>query len=172
MRLCDRNSTVMYFLLLCFNSMSKINLVIFNKDLRIADNPALFFASQSPFMPIFIEPNNIGAASKAWLYLAITDLNKKLNGNLKIYSGNCEDILAYIHNSCTINEIFINKSYDRQDELIKDFCHTNNILLNQYNSNYLTDPSEILSNNSSSFKLFAPFFKKISKLELKIDKKI
>ena len=69
-----------------------MKLVIFNQDLRIFDNPALFFACKKSqedgqkILPIFIfdevNKRKIGGASKWFLHSALEELQKNLYQNL------------------------------------------------------------------------------------------
>ena len=60
------------------------NLVLFRKNLRIFDNPALFNACENgTILPVYLHDDNslnrsLGAASKYWLYYALNSLNNDL----------------------------------------------------------------------------------------------
>ncbi len=94
--------------------MKKLNFIIFNKDLRLLNNHALFYASKELIIPIFIFPNNIGKAAKAWLLIAIQNLNIKLSNNLQIFY-NIKNAFSFIKKHENYS-IFINRTYDDQEK--------------------------------------------------------
>ena len=61
------------------------NLVLFRKNLRIFDNPALLSACENgSILPVYLHDDNslnrpLGAASKYWLHNALNSLNNDLN---------------------------------------------------------------------------------------------
>ena len=64
------------------------NLVLFRKNLRICDNPALFKACEDGMiLPVYLHDDNslnrpLGAASKYWLHHALKSLDNDLNKQL------------------------------------------------------------------------------------------
>ena len=93
-----------------------MKLVIFNQDLRISDNPALFFACQKAttdgqdILPIFIfdevNKRKLGGASKWFLHFSLEGLQKNLQKilglNLLFFKGDSLKILSTSGLLCSI----------------------------------------------------------------------
>ena len=87
-----------------------ISLFWFRNDLRISDNPGLFEACKNhSIIPIYIfdKNENIGRASKIWLYNSLNSLNHSLDNKLNLYIGNPKDVLSQLIESYKIKEIFL-----------------------------------------------------------------
>lgn len=134
------------------------NLMIFNRDLRLSHNPALFEANKKSCLCVFIWPNHIGNASKAWLYLALEDLNGKLDNKLQIFDLDIYQVLNKLFTKHGFKEIFINQCYDEQEIYIEKFCKLHSVKLNKYNSNYLIDPMQLNNKTGDTFKIYKPFY--------------
>ena len=153
-----------------------MKLVIFNQDLRISDNHALFFACQKSaedgqeILPIFIfdevNKRKIGGASRWFLHFALKELQKNLCQNLGlellIFKGNTIAILQEILSE-KVEEIYFNKLYEpfniRLEEQIKNLAITKNIAVFDFKSYLLFQPDEIKNGSGSYFKVFTPFWK-------------
>ena len=94
------------------------SIVLFKNNLRINDNPPLFYASQyqNKLLPIYIYDNinikkELGGASKYWLFNALKSLNKSLNNNLLFLKGDTSYILKDIVKKHSISNIFCEKPF-------------------------------------------------------------
>ncbi|MCV6599270.1 MAG: DNA photolyase family protein [Alphaproteobacteria bacterium] len=130
------------------------NLVIFNRDLRLSDNLALFNACKSgDILPVFIyNEANYGKASKVWLHHSLISFQKSLENNLAIISGNLEEEINKIVKEYKIDKIFMN-SYEQVKISTSAEIHT-------YNTNFLFSYEDILKKDNSPYKIFTPFYKK------------
>ena len=92
------------------------------RDLRLEDNPALSYATQTnqPVCPIYIEnPKEksawkAGSASKWWLYHSLLDLQKrykKAGGSLILKSGNPEIIFKHLISNNRVQEVCWNERF-------------------------------------------------------------
>jgi deoxyribodipyrimidine photo-lyase len=153
-----------------------MKLVIFNQDLRISDNPALFFACQKStednqeILPIFIfdevNKRKIGGASQWFLCFALEELRKNLHQNLGlellIFKGETIAILQKII-SDEVKEIYFNKLYEpfniKLESQIKNLSATKNITVFDFKSYLLFEPEEIKNGAGNYFKVFTPFWK-------------
>ena len=148
-------------------------LVWFKKDLRLLDNPALFFACDchKPVIPIYIydETLQVGSAQKWWLHHSLEALRKRLetlNLPLIIRQGDPLSILINLIQENSINEIYWNRCYEpleiKRDSQIKRFLREKGITVKSFNASLLFDPLEIKNNQNNYFKVFGAFWKKCS----------
>lgn len=130
------------------------NLVIFSRDLRLSDNPALFNACKSgEILPVFIyNEEKYGQASKAWLHHSLNSLQKSLSNNLAILSGDIEKEINKLVQEYKIDNIFFN-SYEKVD--IKTSAK-----IYSYNANFIFSYDDILKGDNTPYKIFTPFYKK------------
>jgi deoxyribodipyrimidine photo-lyase len=151
-----------------------INLIWFRQDLRITDNPAFFAAcsAEYPIVPIYILDEisageyKMGSASKTWLQYALQDLDKKLNGKLQIFRGNALDIFLQICKKHKVNTLFYNRCYEpwriNRDTKIKAALKAIGVAVYSYNASLLREPWEELNTTGTHYKVFTPFYKKVS----------
>ena len=94
------------------------NLVLFRKNLRICDNPALFKACEDGMiLPVYLHDDNslnrpLGAASKYWLHHALKSLDNDLNNWLLKESFNPGDVI-YVEKNKNTN-IIADQSYSER----------------------------------------------------------
>ncbi|MAV64907.1 MAG: deoxyribodipyrimidine photo-lyase [Pelagibacteraceae bacterium TMED124] len=147
-----------------------MNLVIFKNNLRLNDNPALYYASkETDIIPIYIDDNfnikkKIGSASKYWLHHALNSLNTCLNNNLQYYRGNSLEIISELKSKYNISKIFMEKTFT-PDEInlqkkISVFANKLGIDLELYNCSLLWEPKTILKKDMTPYKVFSPFYRK------------
>ncbi len=111
-----------------------MKLVIIDQDLRVHDNPALYYAlnqankDMQDIIVIYIldEINKraIGLASKWFLNNLLQNFQKELlnkaNCNLYFFKGDSLKIITQIHKDLNISQIFMNNSFEpSQHNLIK-----------------------------------------------------
>ena len=69
------------------------SLLLFKNNLRVKDNPVLFYGSESGnVLPAYIYDDintnkKMGSSSKYWLHRALESLNNSLGGNLMCFKG-------------------------------------------------------------------------------------
>ena len=147
------------------------SIVLFKNNLRINDNPPLFYASQYQYklLPIYIYDNinikkELGSASKYWLFNALKSLNKSLNNNLLFLKGDTSYILKDIVKKHSISNIFCEKPFLKNEiilfEKLKKELSNYNVNINFYNCTLLWDPQSILKKDHTPYKVFTPFYKK------------
>lgn len=146
-----------------------ISIVWFRQDLRLEDNPALVEASKhGKILPIYIlddinsEDYKLGAASRVWLHHSLKLLNKSLNNNLSIYTGNPIDVLLKICANYQIKRVFWNRCYEpwqiNRDSKIKELFMAHGIEVNSYNGSLLWEPWLIKKDDGTPYKIFTPFY--------------
>lgn len=144
----------------------------FRQDLRLHDNPALLKALEADLLfPIYIIDDEnagkwqIGSASKVWLHHALEDLNKHLKGQLSIFKGKADDIIASLVKEQGIDAVFWNRCYEpwrikRDSELKTSLAKLANTEVKTYNASLLWEPWEIAKNDGTPYRVFTPFYKK------------
>lgn len=158
-----------------------MNIILFNKNLRISDNPALFHALENggEILAIFIldEKNKraLGGASKVFLHHNLQDLEKNLANkfNLKLHfsSGDSLKILEEIFQQQDCQNLYFNQEIEPDaailEENINKLATKFKVNLKRYKSYLLFDPKDIKNGSGEYFKVFTPFSKKcLSKIDL------
>lgn len=155
---------------------SAINVVWFEQDLRIGDNPALTAAiNQGEVLPIFILDNEnagghaLGGASSWWLHHSLTKLDEALQGKLNFYQGDSEAIIVDLCERLNIQSVCWNRRYEpwriSRDTKIKQQLSARGILATSFNAALLNEPWEILKKDDSPYKIFTPYHKQASAIE-------
>jgi len=147
-------------------------IVWFRKDLRLNDNPALYYAAQENENLILLyildedTPSQIGSAQQWWLHHSLSALEntlKKRGATLTLKRGNPQKILLDICNKNTISSIYWNRCYEptsiERDSKIKEALKTQGIEANSYNGYLLHEPFAIKNKQGGYFKVFTPFSK-------------
>ena len=150
--------------------MSKIAVHWFRRDLRIQDNPSLHYASENgSVMPIYIldTVNNtqneyrLGEASAWWLHHSLNSLNESLNQNLNCFSGNPEEIILNLIKEHDIESFSWNRCYSpweiKRDTRIKSLLKQHQIEVKTFNASLLWEPSEIVKDDQTPYKVLSPF---------------
>ncbi len=150
--------------------MQSVSICWFRKDLRIQDNPALFYSLQdNNTLPIFIFPSKSSffsedSAGKEWLFACLTSLNQSLKNTLCFFEETALHTFSTLLSMYPIAHVYCNRCYEPEELLIekkvRDFLFSHNIPLTVFQSNLLIEPLSILKKDLSSYKLFTPFYKK------------
>ena len=156
-------------------TMSTLPVIVwFRRDLRLADNPALYEAVQRnrPVIPVFIwapeeeQPWAPGAASRWWLHHSLAALSEsleKLGSRLVIRSGSSEEILRHLLKSSRADAVYWNRLYDpaliRRDSRIKSSLRADGFTVKSFNSALLHEPWDVQNKSGNPFQVFTPFWK-------------
>ena len=141
----------------------------FRYDLRLADNPALHEASGfDEVLPIYIlTPETIsglGQASNIWLHHSLKKLNESTGFKIAFYKGNPKEIITEIIQSEKIHKIFWNKIFEpyqlANDEKLVAELDKMDISWESFNGSLLWEPSSILKNDKTPYKVFTPYYRK------------
>ena len=147
------------------------SLVLFKNNLRFNDNDVLFEATSSneAIIPVYIldeinTKKTLGASSKYWLHHSLNSLNKKLNNTLQCYSGETILIIKNLLEQYPITTIYCEKAFLKNDTIlfnkIAQFCKKKSLKLLSLNCTLLWEPSSILKNDNTPYKVFTPFYRK------------
>ena len=150
-----------------------INIVWFDQDLRLADNPALSAAvNQGNILPIYILDNENageyqhGAASRWWLHHSLTTLNRAMNGKINFYKGDAISIIADLCRRFTVDGVYWNRRYEpwriSRDKKIKQQLSEQGIHVQSFNGSLLNEPWAILKKDGTPYKIFTPYYRQAS----------
>ncbi len=161
-----------------------LTIVWLRKDLRLEDNPALFYANQhskkngTKLFLIFIYENfknsvfNYGSASKWWLHQSLKKFdfeisricqknNNKINSNINFFIGDPEQIFFDLLNNYKIKSVFWNRRYESEplirDKKIKKALIDRGIKVKSYNGKTLIEPWNIKGKQGQNLKVFTPY---------------
>lgn len=143
----------------------------FRQDLRLADNPALYEATQTgSILAIYILDDvnpgdySMGEASRFWLHHSLTSLAQSLNQKISFYRGNPLHILVDLCQRYEINKVFWNRCYEpwqiQRDKAIKAQLQSQSIQVNTYNGSLLWEPWQVKKTDGTPYKVFTPFYRK------------
>mgnify|MGYP002712939544 CR=1 FL=1 len=153
---------------------SRIAIVWFRRDLRLADNPALTAALQSCdcILPVYIHapeeeaPWKPGSASNWWLHnslSALCDSISQTGSRLIITHGPTKEKLIEIAATTGATHLYWNRLYDpvtiERDSQIKRELHDLGIDCQSFNSNLLIEPVNVLNRQGSPYKVFTAFWR-------------
>lgn len=150
--------------------MESPQIVWLRRDLRLADNPALYAAAQAgPIIPVFLLDDErtgdrkYGSASRWWLHHSLESLAKSFgrhNGALILRRGDSVNILADLAAKTGARAIHANRHYEpwwrkAQGDLKKalpDGCE-----LELHDGNYLMPPGTATTGSGTPYKIYTPF---------------
>ena len=151
-------------------------IVWFRRDLRLADNPALYGAYQSgkPIILLYILEEGIGrklgAARALWLHHSLASLSEtieKIGGQLILKRGQSKSILDEIIRETGADEIHWNRRYEgkaRQvDAEIKADLKSHGVKVSSHNANLLSEPWEVETKTGGYYKVFTPYWRAVNR---------
>ena len=147
-------------------------IVWFRQDLRLADNPALYEASQTgaPILPVYIlddanaGPWKMGGASRWWLHHSLKALHHDLSDGLACYAGDAESILTALARQTKAQAIYWNRCYEpwrvARDARIKTALAESGLTAHSFNGSLLYEPWSVKKSDGTPYRVFTPFFRK------------
>ena len=161
---------------------SSTSIMLFQTDLRLADNPALSAAVRrgQPLICLYVwNPKATGydmpgAASRWWLHHSLQSLSANLQnvGNrLLIRMGHTHAVLLDLLESIKNSHIFWNRSCEptalESERHILNLIKTKKVQGTGFYGNNLVDPLSIKTQTGKPYRVFTPFWKRLqSKLPL------
>ena len=151
-------------------------IVWIRRDLRIADNPALYHAAQThtPVLPVFIwspeeeSPWEMGGAQKWWLHHSLIRFKESLlalKTPLVIKRGPSAPALITLANEAGVHKVVWNKAYEpeerQRDQNVAEALQASGIEVVQCESHLLHDPDVIRTGKGDPYKVYTPFWRKI-----------
>lgn len=146
--------------------MSDTQLVWLRRDLRLADNPALYEASNcGPVVVVYVLDDAVakthayGGASRWWLHHSLSDLARRIDARgsrLILRKGDSVEQLLEIAREIGAKTIHANYHYEpwwRNAERALG----EEIELKRYHANYLTGMGAITTGSGGQYKIYTPF---------------
>ena len=152
------------------------SIVLFQTDLRLADNPPLSAAvrRRQPLICLYVWNPKLtsyglpGAASRWWLHhsLQIFSGHLKAAGNdLTIRIGKTVEVLSSLLRDFPKSHVFWNQSCEPEGQEIErellTFLEAAKVEGHRFHGNTLVDPSSILTQTHNPYRVFTPFWKKL-----------
>ena len=153
--------------------MTKPQIVWLRRDLRMADNPALYHAAKAgPVIAVYILDDEragshaYGGASRWWLHHSLEHFAKSLgrrNARLILRKGDAVEHLTQIAEATGAETVHANRHYEpwwrkAQGEL-KD-----KLDLQLYDANFLMPPGAVTTGSGDPYKIYTPFSKRTKEL--------
>ncbi|MBP9765600.1 deoxyribodipyrimidine photo-lyase [Candidatus Babeliales bacterium] len=146
------------------------SIVWFRQDLRLADNPALYAASQQgSFLPVFILDQqgagdfSLGASSSWWLHHSLQSLSDSLDGKLHLAVGDSESILKQLAKTLQVEAVYFNRCYEpwmiHKDEKIIKTLEKMGVAVHVSHGSLLWEPDAIHKSDGTPYKVYTAFLK-------------
>jgi deoxyribodipyrimidine photo-lyase len=145
--------------------MSNRAIFWFRRDLRLSDNPALLAALDQgdEVIPLFIMDEEIadraGEFRRAYLAEALRELNKSLNGNLHVISGDAVDVLKKLQAKYRAQSIHSAFPFAPYGNGLDQRLAKAGIELTQLGSNYAVAPGRVLKSDGTAYRVYTPFYR-------------
>jgi len=151
-------------------------LVLFRRDLRLADNPALCAAcaAHTQVLPVYIhEPGDddewaAGSASRWWLHHSLAALDSRLKVNeaaLHLRKGDTLEILRELIQYAGATAVYWNRRYEpasiARDTFIKRMLGEQRVEVHTLNATLWFEPWQIATLQNEPYKVFTPFWRKL-----------
>ncbi|MEO5829520.1 MAG: deoxyribodipyrimidine photo-lyase, partial [Rhodanobacter sp.] len=150
-------------------------LVLFRRDLRLADNPAwsAACAEHAQVLPVFIQadddgPWTAGAASRWWLHHSLGALDNDLRdagAGLHLRRGEPLDVLRQLIAQSGATAVYWNRLYEphtiARDTQIKSALLGNDIAVHTHNAALWCEPWQIVTQQDQPYKVFTPYWRKL-----------
>jgi len=148
--------------------MSKPQILWLRRDLRMADNPALFAAaSLGPVIPVYVLDDEAacghayGGASRWWLHHSLKSLSNSFaarHSQIVLRRGDAVDELVKLAEQTGAQTIHAHRHYEpwwrkAQGRLAEQFD------LQLYDGNFLLPPGAVTTGSGTPYKIYTPFSK-------------
>ena len=157
--------------------MTQKAIVLFRRDLRIEDNPALHAARESgaELILLFVldesGPFAPGGASRWWLHhsLASLDSDLKTRGTtLTLRRGKQNDVVLDIIDQVKAGAVYWNRRYDaagiESDKALKETLADKDVEAHSFNGSLLREPWQTETKSGGPYKVFTPFWRAVRAL--------
>ena len=149
-------------------------IVWFREDLRLADNPALHWASAAgkPLVCVYIletgesAPRPHGGASEWWLDKSLRSLAASLEargGTLVLRSGEARKVIPALVRETGADTIVWNRRYGQPerdgDAALKLLLREKGIECQSFNARLLVEPWDLKTSSGGWYKVFTPFWR-------------
>lgn len=151
--------------------MIKKTLVWLRQDLRLFDNPALYYgcALDQPVLIVYILDETLyplGGAQRWWLHNSLESLQKDLlkqEVKLILKKGDSEKILLDLIKTEAVSHVFWNDCYEplaiKRDCYLKQLFKKMGLIIESFNASLLNNPEQIKNQQNAFFKVFTYYWK-------------
>ncbi|MCA1796691.1 MAG: deoxyribodipyrimidine photo-lyase, partial [Geobacteraceae bacterium] len=140
------------------------------RDLRLADNPTLDAAAQcGRVVPVFVFETEAhtapysGAASRVALHHSLKDLNQRLHGTIRFYSGSAGRILPHLCHKYGADGVYYTRQFTPEgvagEGEVEQAMLKAQVPTFPHNGSYLWEPEQVLKNDGSAYRVFTPFYR-------------
>lgn len=151
-------------------------LVLFRRDLRVADHPALFTAcaEHDRVLPVYIHapqddaPWAPGAASRWWLHHGLESLQGALatqGASLHVASGNALESLRSLIQAAGASAVYWCRHYEpasiARDTKLKAALREDGIAVHSHAGNVWNEPWALATGEGKPYRVFTPFWRKL-----------
>lgn len=151
-------------------------LVLFRRDLRLTDNPALSAAcaAHAQIIPVFIHAPDedgawtAGAASRWWLHHSLAALDSRLraqHAGLHLRQGDTLDVLRELIRTSGATAVYWNRLYEpasiARDTRIKSALREQGIEVHSHNAALWCEPWQIATQQGDPYKVFTPYWRNL-----------
>jgi deoxyribodipyrimidine photo-lyase len=153
-----------------------VNICWFRRDLRLADNAALYHAlkSSAPVVPVFCFDNNIldklenrADARVQFIHAAILDMQaqlEELGSTLDVFYGKPAEMFVQLTKKYKIQHVFTNGDYEQyaldRDQAIGTQLAEKNISFQIFKDHVLLEKNEVLKDDGKPYTVFTPYSRK------------
>ncbi|MCO5070213.1 MAG: DNA photolyase family protein [Rhizobiaceae bacterium] len=148
-------------------------IVLFRRDLRVADNRALSAAvsCDKPLICLFImdEARPGGGASRWWLHHSLSHLQDTLleiGGNLVIRRGGSADVVDEVISDTGADAVYWNRRYHpaeaSADAAMKTGLRGRGLVAESFDGMLLHEPSRLKTSTGGFYKVYTPFWKALA----------
>ncbi|OOG46816.1 deoxyribodipyrimidine photo-lyase [Rhodanobacter sp. C01] len=151
-------------------------LVLFRRDLRVTDNPALSAAcaAHDRVLPVFIHSPGedgewaTGAASRWWLHHALAALDDRLREKaaaLHLRKGDTWTVLRELVRDSGATAVYWNRLYEpatiARDMRIKSVLQAEGVAVHSQNASLWCEPWQIATQQGQPYKVFTPYWRNL-----------
>jgi deoxyribodipyrimidine photo-lyase len=151
-------------------------LVLFRRDLRLHDNPALTAAcaSHDQVLPIYVHAPDeegawtAGAASRWWLHHSLASLQKRLHAHhsgLNIAQGDSLTVLQALIEQTGAEAVYWNRLYEpatiERDTHLKTSLRELGVAVHSHNAALWLEPWQIATQQGDPYRVFTPYWRNL-----------
>lgn len=150
-------------------------LMLFRRDLRLADNPAwsAACAGHAQVLPVFIHADDndhwsAGAASRWWLHHSLAALDQRLRdagAALHVQRGEPLELLRELIRRSGANTVYWNRLYEpaniARDTQLKSALQNEGIAVHSHNAALWCEPWRIATQQGQPYKVFTPYWRNV-----------
>ncbi|MEO5565299.1 MAG: deoxyribodipyrimidine photo-lyase [Luteimonas sp.] len=153
-----------------------VAVMLFQRDLRLADNPALHAAcdAHAQVLPVYIHaPADAGnwpdgAASRWWLHQSLAALGTALRAagsDLQLYRGNTLEIVRRLVRDAGAAAVYWNRRYEpsaiASERLLEQALRAEGIAVHTHNAGLWCEPWQIETGQGTPYRVFTPYWRRL-----------